>query len=478
MAIKTKAEYIEDLKAVRPDVYMLGEKVDRVWDDPRFQSTLNLIGATHDFSFDDEFKDRSVVHSPLVDEPVRRLNMHLQTSREDAVIKARLTREVTQRRICTWCQSNMVCMEWTATYDTDQQHGTEYHPRYQEFVKYLMRNDYDLAWAMMDPKGDRTVPPSKQKNLTGVKIIKKDAKGLVVRGCKVHTSYGPCIRELVVVPGRTLGRGDEDFAVSFAVPVDAPGLHLIARPAPGRSWPEADMECPIGSTLGAVEAMTVFEDVFVPWERVFLCGEVDMTGQVPHYFGRIQRQSKCACLAGHTDLVVGLAALVAEVNGLSMKTAHIREKLTRLMLHAETAYGCALGAAVDGETHPSGVYLPNGLIGNAGCHYIKTLVGDHIALLHDIAGGIIVTMPTERDYRNPKLKQWMDQYLGGNEKYTTEERLRVLHLIQEAAASRWTGYFMGWGISASGSPMTAEVAVRSEYDLDKRINIAKKWAKI
>jgi 4-hydroxybutyryl-CoA dehydratase/vinylacetyl-CoA-Delta-isomerase len=478
MAIKTGAEYVDDLRSMTPNVYMLGEKVKRVWDDPRFQSTLNIISKLHDFSFDEEFRELSVVHEPLVGEPVRRLNLYIQRTMEDSIIKVRLTREVTQRRICTWCMCNILGLLWATTYETDALHKTEYHSRFVEFAKHLMKNDYDCVWGMMDPKGDRSLRPSQQKHLTGLKVTKRDAKGITVSGCKVHTSYCFCAKYIVVVPCRALTEEDKDFAVAFAVPVDTQGITFIARPAPQRSNPEGDMECPIGSAIGAVEGTTFFEDVFVPWERVFMCGEWEMAERIPYFFGNLQRQSKCACLAGHTDLVCGVAALVADVNGLGMKTTHIRDKITHTMIQAEVAQGCALGAAAGGEMHPSGVFIPSTITANAGLNYIKNLAGEHIQLLHDIAGGIIVTMPTENDYRNPKLKALIDTYLSGNAKYTTEERLRVLYLAQEIAASTFTGYFLGWAINASGSPMTGDVLVRELYDLKKRVDIAKGWAKI
>ena len=166
------------------------------------------------------------------------------------------------------------------------------------------------------------------------------------------------------------------------------------------------------------------------------------------------------------------------MNGLGLKPSHIKEKITKMMMQAETAHGCALGAAAAGSRHPSGVYIPSTIIANAGLNYIKGLAGEHIQTLHDIAGGIIVTMPEESDYGNPKLKEWIDTYLVGTEKYTTEERLRVLYLAQEIAATSFTGYFLGWAINASGSPMTGDVFVRSLYDLQKRTDIAKKWAGI
>ena len=203
-----------------------------------------------------------------------------------------------------------------------------------------------------------------------------------------------------------------------------------------------------------------------------------MCDRVPFYFSSIHRQSKCACLAGHTDMLIGIVALTAQVNGLGMRVAHIRDKLTKMMMQAEVAYGCAVGAAEDGYQHPSGVWVPNALIANSGLNYIRGHVGDHLAILHDIAGGIIVTMPTELDYKNPATKEYMDTYLHGSNDFTTEERLRVLSLVQEVGASRFTGYFLGWAINAAGSPMTNEIVVRAGYDLEKRIKIAKGYAKI
>lgn len=477
MALKRSDEYREDLRELRPNVYMFGEKVEDVWDDPRFQSTLNLVGMNHDIAFDEKFISQAVVYEKLVDEPVRRFHHHIQTTMEDSIIKVKLTREITQRRICGWCLSNIMSLLWATTYEIDQKYKTPYHERFVEYAKYLMKNDYDSFWCMMDPKGDRTLKPSQQKNITGVKVVKQTGRGIVVRGAKVSTSYACCGRELLVVPCMALTEEDRDFAVAFAIPVDTEGVNFIVKPAPQRER-QGDMECPIGSTVGVVEAMTVFEDVLVPWERVFMCGEWDMAERIPFFFGNLQRQSKCSCLAGHTDLVCGVAALVADVNGLGTKPSHIKDKITRLMIQAETAHGCALGAAADGSVHPSGVYIPCTITANAGLNYIKSLAGEHIQTLHDIAGGIIVTMPTESDYRNPKLKSWIDAYLAGSEKYTTEERLRVLYLAQEIAATRFTGYFLGWAINASGSPVTGDILVRSLYDLQKRMDIAKSWAKI
>ncbi len=477
MAITTKQEYVERLKSLSPNVYILGEKAERVWDHPMFQSSINQLGNTYDYAFDEKHKDLAVIQSPLIDEPIKRLNIHIQNCKEDSLTKVKLTRDVCAERLCTQCMSNTMSIVWIATYEAEQKYKEPYHQRFVEFIKYLQKTDKAPAWGMMDPKGDRRLPPSKQKPFTELRIVEKNEKGIVVTGAKVHTTLGPVCEEIVVVPCRSLSEDDKDFALSFAVPVDTKGITFIARPAPGSKTP-MDMEKPIGSSIGAVEAMTIFEDVFVPWDRVFLCGEWDMCDRIPLYFASIHRQSKAACLAGHTDLILGVAALTAEVNGLSMQTGHIREKLTRLMIDAEAAYGCSLGAGETGYLHDSGVWVPDIRIANAGLNNVRLQIGNHLAVLHDIAGGVIVTMPTETDYKNPELKKYMDTYLQGGQAYTTEERLRALNLCQEVCASNFTGYMLGWAINAAGSPQTNEMAVRAAYDLEKRVRIAKGYAKI
>ena len=477
MAVKTGAEYLEELRKSKPNVYMLGEKVENIWDDPRFESTKKIVALNHDFAFEEANKDVAITHSPYVNEPVRRITNHIQTTMQDSLLKLDLTRDVANRRICAWCGSNVLTLVWAATWETDQRYGTQYHQNLKNYLELSQKNDWDSSLGKMDAKGDRTVRPSKQKNYPGVRVVKKDAKGITVSGCKVHTSYGPCTRVITVIPCRAMTEEDKDFAVAFWTYSDTPGITMIAKPSPNADLIEMPMQCPMSSAFGVVEGTTYFEDVFIPWEQVFLCGEYDMAALYPFFFGNIQRQSKCSCLAGHSDLVAGIAGLVADANGVLGKP-HIQDKLTRCAQMAEIAQGCAFGAAAAGKMHPSGVFMPDPIKSNAGLNYIKELTGEHIQMLHDIGGGMIVTMPTEKDYNNPKLKKILDFTLAGNQKYTTEERMRALYLCRELAATEFTGYYMGWGVNASGSPHTGHILVKSLYDLEYRINIAKEWAGI
>jgi 4-hydroxybutyryl-CoA dehydratase/vinylacetyl-CoA-Delta-isomerase len=177
-------------------------------------------------------------------------------------------------------------------------------------------------------------------------------------------------------------------------------------------------------------------------------------------------------------MIIGLCALLADVNGLGMKPSHIRDKITDMMMAASTAYGCALGSAMEGHMHPSGVFMPDPVIANSGLNHIRSLLASHLAHIHDIAGGLIVTMPTEADWNNLELREYIEEALPANPKYTVEERLKVMNLAQDLAASRLTGSLLGFTINAAGGPATNKVVVQNMYDLDEKIQIAKEIAGI
>ncbi len=477
MAILSGDDYRESLKEFSPEVYIRGERIKDVATHPLLRQTVNHIASGYDMMLKPELKDRAMVVSPLTGEEIPRIQSHIQQTKEDLLIKAELTRELSSKYICAGCMSNMLSVTWAMIYDIDTAHGTDYFKRYKEFVKMLHEKGHRIAWCMMDPKGDRSLSPSQQSKPTDLRIVERKADGIVVSGAKLHTTFGPAAHHVVVVPCRALNEADKDFAVSFALPIDTKGIKMIARPSPGPSR-DTSMESPLSSTFLGVEALTIFDNVFVPEENIFMCGEWQQSMLLPLYFASLHRQSKCACSAGHCDLFVGAATLCADVNGLGRNVSHIRDKISDMVMNAETGYGCALGSAVNAQQHPSGVILPDALISNAGLSTIRSNIGKHLEYLHDIAGGLVVTMPTEADWNNPELRDYIEQSLKGSDKYTTEERLRAMNLVQELAASRTTGTILGYTINAAGSPATNKVVVNNLYDFEKQVNAAKEITSI
>ena len=477
MAIKTGAEYVESLRQLKPKVYALGREVKSVADDPVFHGAINRNRAFYDLPRDPELGETIRAVSPLINEEVSRRGNYIQQTMEDSFIEARLTRPLVHRYICAAC-NNASSVLWAQTWEIDQDIGTNYHQRFREWFKYMQKNDLRSAWGMMDVKGDRSLRPKDQADpYLYLKIVERKSNGIVVRGAKAHTTMGPCQHEIMVTNSRAMAEGEEDYAVSFAIPIDSPGLTFIARPYVTPTEPK-EMERPFSCEFGEVVSLSIFEDVFVPWERVFLCGEWQAAGRSPALWSGIHRRSKSAgCGAGRIDIMVGAAALIAQYNGLE-RVSHIREKLTDMMVTAETAFGCAIGATADGSLHPSGIWMPNPAVANAGCYYARTRFPEFVGFLYDIAGGLAVTSPTEADCKNPATSGYIERYLKGKADVPTEHRLRAFRLIKELVGSEYTGYLMGSVLCAAGTPGTNRMEVYRRYDLEAARNVAKRLAKI
>jgi aromatic ring hydroxylase len=282
---------------------------------------------------------------------------------------------------------------------------------------------------------------------------------------------------MMVLPTRDIREEESDYAVAFAVPVATNGIRYISRP-PDISREKREIERPIRRKYGRVENLVVFDDVFVPHERVFLCGESDMAASAVLGFANIHRgNSKCGCKSGQLDMMIGAAALIADYNGLA-KAAIIRDKLAEMVMTAEIGYSCGIAAAVDGRMHPSGEFMINFLQANVGKYLASAEIGEDFKLLQDIGGGLVVTMPTEKDFRHPVIGEDMDKYLKGRDGVPTEHRIRAFKLIEDLTASAFSGWLMGISLNGAGSPMAEKIEAMRNYDLKKRLAIVKELAGI
>lgn len=276
MAIITREQYLQSIAEQKPAVYVGGLKVENIVDNPVFRTTINNMGLGYEWANDPQFADLVTAWSPLIEEKVSFWTA-LNYSADDLVRLIETIRTFSGRYLCTMCMSIGLGVLWAATYDIDQAKGTDYHQRFKNFYKKLQENDLRFCLGVMDPKGDRTLSPSQQEDPDQfLRVVEKRADGIIVRGAKMHTTSAPCVHYFVASPSRVMGEEDQDYALSFAVPVDTPGLTFIIRPAAGPLEPK-EMESPISSEIGFVECLSVFEDVFVPWENVFMCGEWEFT---------------------------------------------------------------------------------------------------------------------------------------------------------------------------------------------------------
>jgi len=471
MGIKTSKEYLESLKKLKPEVYIGGEKIDDVVNSRYFRTPLEEMCKFYDWASDPEKEKDFSFWSSVVNEKVS-FWTHMRETPDDIRKLIETLKTNNARHFCSMCMITGLNVLWAVTYDIDQAKGTEYHARLKNFFRELQTNDFRYCMGVMDPKGNRSLSPSRQADPDlYLRVVERNDKGIIVNGAKVHTSDAPITHFIFTCPSGVLQEADKDYALSFAIPVDTKGLKFITRPAPG-PLKSKDMESPVSSHMGFVECLTVFDHVFVPWERVFMCGEWEFTENLIGYFSPYVRICKGTCTSARTDILAGAAALIADYNGVA-KASHIRSKITDMMISSEIGWGCALASVAKSTMHPSGIPIPDTSLSNAGLYHSRLRFIEFLGTLQEIAGGIVTTMPGEAEYKNEETKGYIEKYLKGRNDIPTEDRLKLLYFIQDLTASRFSGYLMGSAICAGGTPETNRVEVSRNYNLLEKINNVK-----
>lgn len=337
-----------------------------------------------------------------------------------------------------------------------------YLERLRAWHRRVEEEDLALAVAQTDVKGDRALAPSEQEHPDYyVRVVERGKDGIVVRGAKAHTTNSIAANEIVAIPTRTLGEADRDYAVAFAVPANAPGLKLIASPFGGAG--ASRFHHPVSSQHRMVETLTVFDDVFVPWERVFLCGETPYAGALALGFVQFHRFTAISYKLPLLDLMIGAAMLAAEANGIE-RAAHVREKLARLIAYRETVRALTVAAAHECRLMAPGVAVPNPVVTNIAKQTFAEQYHAMVQKVQDIAGGLLVTGPSEEDLAAPETKAYVEKYLGGKKGFGAVNRLKVLNLIRDLMASDFGGYHEVLAIHAEGSLEAQKLTILREFD--------------
>jgi aromatic ring hydroxylase len=472
--LRTSEEYIKRLCGMRPNVYMGGKLVRR--DDPEFMPGIKTIGMTFDLANDPAYAELKV-KSHLSGETINRFN-HIHQSSEDLLAKQRMVRCLCQR--CGRCIQRCMGIDCVnalsvVTRDTDLEHGTNYNERFLKFLRYFQDNDLVANCAQTDVKGDRSLRPFEQKDPDlYLRVVEKKADGIVVRGAKAHNTIGPYTDEIIAIPTRAMTRNDTDYAVAFAMPADAEGIYLISVAHNQRT--RKHFRAPIEDS-GAAHSIAVFDDVFVPWERVFLCGETKQAGQLAALFATYHRHSYTGCKPGYTDILMGVTALVAEYNGIA-KVSHVGDKLAEMITVAELIFAAGVASAVTGTKRASGTYAPNVLYCNVGRYHAGVNIYHEYEILADIAGGLAATLPREEDFVNPETAEMLNKYIMRNADIPAEKVHRAYRLIENLISSAPGAAAQISGIHGGGSPIMEKIAIRSTYDMEAKKKLAKYLAGI
>jgi aromatic ring hydroxylase len=473
--MRTFDEYKEKLYNMRKNVYIGGQLRGR--DDELFKGGINTIGVTFDAAQDPENKGKVTATSHVTGKEINRFS-HIYQNEKDLLEKQKMIRNLAGK-VGGCIQRCMGCDVMNALYVTtkeiDAATGTTYHENFVKYLKYYQENDLIGNAAQTDVKGDRSKRPSEQADPDlYVRVVEKREDGIIVSGCKAHNTTAPYADEIIAVPTRVMGKGEGDWAVAFAVPADSEGVTLVCRSTGPRGRNE--LKAPFNE-FGCCDSMTVFDNVFVPWDRVFMCGESKFAGRLALAFANNHRFSYCGCKPAVTDIIMGATAMVADYNGIG-KQPHVIDDLSELMVTAELVYAAGIAAAVTSSKTISGAYEPNFLYSNCGRFYAGVNIYHEYDVLASTAGGLPATLPPEADFFNEDTKAYMDKYIMRNPDISAENQHRLFRFISDFSCSAWSGVFQYAGVHGGGSPIMEKIGIRTFYDLQSKKNLVKGLAGI
>jgi 4-hydroxybutyryl-CoA dehydratase/vinylacetyl-CoA-Delta-isomerase len=481
MALKTAEQYEESLRNLNFKVYLQGELVKNPVDHPIIRPSMNSVKMTYELAQDPQYEDLMLATSHLTGEKVNRF-CHLHQSADDLVKKVKMQRLLGQKTAA--CFQRCVGMDAinavdSVTFEMDTKLGTKYHERFNTFLLQMQEEDWTVDGAMTDPKGDRSLSPSKQVDPDlFVHVVEKREDGIVVSGAKAHQTGAINSHMILVMPTIAMAKEDADYAVSFVAPADAQGIFYIygRQSCDTRKLEGGDID--VGNKqFGGHEALMVFDNVFIPWENVFMCGEYEFSGALVERFAGYHRQSYGGCKVGVGDVLIGAAALAADYNGAA-KASHIKDKLIEMVHLNETLYACGIACSAEGHKTASGNYIIDLLLANVCKQNITRLPYEIARLAEDIAGGLMVTMPSEKDLRSPEIGKVVEKYFRGVAAISTEDRMRILRLIENITLGTAAVGYRTESMHGAGSPQAQRIMIARQGNMTHKKELAKAIAGI
>ena len=482
MPMMTRDQYVESLRKLNLKVYMFGELIENPVDHPIIRPSMNSVAATYELAQMPEYEDLMTATSSLTGEKINRFT-HLHQSTEDLVKKVKMLRLMGQTTAS--CFQRCVGLDaanavFSTTFEIDKAYGTNYHQNFINYWKYIQEKDYTVDGAMTDPKGDRGLSPSQQADPDlYLRVVERRPDGIVVRGAKAHQTGIVNSHEVLVMPTIAMRPEDKDWAISFAVPSDTEGIFMIyGRQSCDTRKLEEGADIDLGNAqFGGHAALVIFDNVFVPKDRIFLDGETEFAGMLVERFAGYHRQSYGGCKVGVGDVLIGAAALAAEYNGVA-KASHIKDKLIEMIHLNETLYSCGIACSCEGYKTKAGNYQIDLLLANVCKQNVTRYPYEITRLAEDIAGGLMVTMPSEKDFKDANIGPYIEKYLKGVAGVSTENRLRILRLIENITLGAAAVGYRTESMHGAGSPQAQRIMISRQGNLEHKKELAKKIAGI
>ena len=470
----TAAEYKESLRRYRPRVFVDGQRVASVADAPSLQPGINALGVTYDFALREELAPLMRAVQVTSGQTVNRM-LHIDESSADLLNKLEAVRVLCQETGCAqrYLAHDAFSALYQATALIDAEEGTAYGERFLAYLHDAQGRDLAIGIAMTDAKGDRSRRPHEQANPDSyVHIVERNAKGIVISGTKAIVTGAPYVHEFMVMPCRNMSEADADFAVCCALPCDADGLTIIARPA-GRPGEKAAL---FSNRYGQSTGVLVFDRVFVPWERVFIAGEWQHSAHLTYSYATHHRHTCIAARAGFGDLLIGAGALMCEANGFDPGSeSHLREQMVELIKITEGFYACGVAASVyaTADRH-AGNFMPDTVFSNIGKLLLATQIYDMHRIAHYVSGGLIVTLPGPDEDHNPETAATLAEVLRANPDVPYDKRIETARFIEDLTASYQGGWYSVISLHGGGSPAAMKQEIWRNYPVGNKVELVER----
>lgn len=481
MTLMTGEQYVESLRKMNMNIYFQGKKIENPFEHPIIRPSLNCLIKSYDLALMPEYEDLLTTTSLLTGRKINRFN-NIHKSCEDLNKKIKMQRLMGQ--MTGSCFQRCVITDagnafYSTTYEIDEKYKSHYFENFKKFMIRIQDEDLIVGGALTDPKGDRSKGPTEQEDADlFLRVVERRPDGVVVNGAKCHLTGITNTHEVIVLPTMSMKPGDEDYAIAFAIPTDAPGVTMIVgrQSCDTRKLEETTID--VGnSEYGGIEALTVFDHVFVPNDRIFLNGETDFTGLLVERFAGYHRNSYGGCKSGVGDVLIGAASLMAEYNGLE-KSSHIKDKLAEMTHLNEILYACGIASSAEGYKLPAGNYMVDLLLSNVCKLNVTRFPYEICRMAEDIAGGIMVTAPSEADLRSEDVGEYIKKYLAGANGTDAESKLKALRLIENLSLGTGAVGYRTESLHGAGSPQAQKIMILRYGNFKHKKEMAKRIAKI
>jgi len=470
----SSSDYKESLRRYRPRVFVDGERIDSVADAPALQPGINALGVSYDYALRDELAPLMRAVQGSSGKTVNRM-LHIDASSGDLLNKLEAVRVLCQETGCAqrYLAHDAFSALDQATAQIDADKGTAYRERFYAYLHDAQDRDISVGIAMTDAKGDRSKRPHQQANPDSyVHIVERTPQGIVISGTKAIVTAAPYVHEFLVMPCRNMSEADADFALCCAVPCDADGLTIVARPA-GRPGEKAAL---FSNRYGQSTGVLVFDRVFVPWERVFLAGEWEHSATLTYSYATHHRHTCIGARAGFGDLLIGAGALMCEANGFDPGSeTHLREQMVELIKITEGFYACGVAASVYATKVPlSGTFLPDPVFANIGKLLLATQIYDMHRIAHYVSGGLIVTLPGPGEDHNPATAATLADALRANPDVPYDKRIEAARFLEDLTASYQGGWYSVISLHGGGSPAAMKQEIWRNYPVGNKVELVER----